>query len=89
MTNGDFMEIKEAADFFLSPFVDLLAAIVLAEGGRDAFLKAIQCSLPKTKTFPEALARGAKTIRNTACDFSAAHGGKVLRMLAAAQPHRA
>src|SRR3990167_84825 len=82
MTNGDFMDIETAAHFYLDPFVDLLAAMVLAEGGRDAFVKALQCSLPATKDFPEALARACKTVRNTAIAFSTAQGGQVLRMLA-------
>ena len=42
----------------------LLQAIVDAEGGREAFIRAIQCSKPEVNTFEVALAVGAKTVRN-------------------------
>lgn len=50
--------------FYLDPFRLLLAAMVRAEGGEDAFLKAVRCSMPTCASYGEALARACKTIRN-------------------------
>ena len=61
-------KIQNATDFYLNPFYPLMVAIVKAEGGDDAFVKAIQCSLP-VKAIEEALARGCKTIRNKAMSY--------------------
>ena len=42
----------------------MLQAIVDAEGGREAYIRAIECSRPEVSTFEVALAVGAKTVRN-------------------------
>lgn len=40
----------------------LISAIVVAEGGKDAFVRAVRCSLPATKDYVEAVAIAKNTI---------------------------
>jgi hypothetical protein len=58
--------ISEACDFYLNPFTPLLEAMVEAEGGPDAFIKAVKCSMPDVDSFEVALARACKTVRRIA-----------------------
>jgi hypothetical protein len=58
--------MHDVVDYYLSPFAPLIEAMVRAEGGETAFLKAVRCSMPNTRTYDEALARCAKTLRNRA-----------------------
>jgi len=55
---------------YLDPFTDLLEAIIRAEGGEAAMIRAVRCSFPETRTLDQALARCAKTIRNRALAYS-------------------
>src|SRR5512135_1304630 len=50
--------------YYLESFQPLLDAMVRAEGGEDAFLRAIRCSKPMCSSYGEALAIACKTIRN-------------------------
>lgn len=50
--------------FYLDAMSALVEAIVRAEGGEQAMVRAIQCSFPDCRTLDEALARTCKTIRN-------------------------
>jgi hypothetical protein len=56
----------DVVDYYLDPFSPLVEAMVRAEGGESAFLTAVRCSLPNTRTYDEALSRCAKTLRNRA-----------------------
>jgi hypothetical protein len=64
MTQEESGAIRDAVRFYLNPFEALLAAMVEAEGGADAFVKAVQCSRPEVKTFEQAIAVACKTIRS-------------------------
>jgi len=55
--------IQDAVRFYLDPFTPLLHAMIRAEGGPEAFVKAVRCSFPDTADLPEALARACKTLR--------------------------
>ena len=79
------LAIRAVVDFYLDPFGPLLAAIVQAEGGEEAFVRAIRCSLPKTKDYPEALARGAKTLRHRAMDYQHLGRGPLFTTIPSAQ----
>ena len=46
----------------------LLAAMVRAEGGVEAFVRAVQCSVPSCRTFPEAQEIGRRTIQHALWD---------------------
>lgn len=63
--------VDVAVDYYLNPWTSLLLAIIQAEGGRDAYIRAIQCSRPACATFEEALAWGCKTLRNLASNTPA------------------
>lgn len=54
----------EHVPYYLESFQPLLDAMVRAEGGEDAFLRAIRCSRPLCSSYGEALAIACKTIRN-------------------------
>ena len=56
--------------FYLDPFGPLLEAMVRAEGGEQAMVRAVQCSMPDVCTVDEALSRAAKTIRNRVVAFT-------------------
>ena len=58
--------MSEQSSFYLDPFSALLDAMIQAEGGPDAFVKAVQCSLPEVQHLEEAIARACKTVRNLA-----------------------
>ena len=64
--------------FYLDPFRILLLAMVQAEGGREAFIRAIQCSRPDVREFPLACAIACKTIRRRVDGYQ--HIGPVLEM---------
>jgi hypothetical protein len=55
--------------FYLDPFRGLILAMVRAEGGQAAMVKAVQCSRPDVTTFSAALAIACKTIRNRVIDY--------------------
>jgi hypothetical protein len=76
--------LTAAAAFYCDPVTPLLRAIVQAEGGERAFIKAVQCSFPATQTFEEALARTCKTIRNRVIDFLQRDVGPLYRTAPAA-----
>lgn len=61
--------VAVSCDFYLDPCTPLLLAMVQAEGGREAFVTAIQCSGMEVRTFEEALARACKTIRNRLVEY--------------------
>ena len=61
--------VEQSCDYYLNPWTDLLLAMVQAEGGHDAFIKALQCSMPDVKTFDVALARACKTVRGLAASM--------------------
>jgi len=65
--------IDEICSFYLGPFARFLRAIIQAEGGSDAFIKAVQCARPEVQTFEQALAVACKTIRNRVQEFSGAY----------------
>ena len=60
--------VQKAVRYYLNPFEELLLAMIAAEGGADAFVKAVQCSLPGCDSFEVAVARACKTIRNRFID---------------------
>jgi|SRR3990167_9493320 len=67
MSNREIITaVLAATSFYLDPFRILLLAMVAAEGGRDAFVRALQCSMPDVQTFEVALARACKTVRGLA-----------------------
>ena len=76
--------VDAAIAFYCDPFTSLLVAIIRAEGGEAAFIKAIQCSYPKTATFPEALARACKTLRNRVVEYQSRDLGPLMETQAAA-----
>jgi len=51
-------------------FNRLISAMIRAEGGQDAFLRAVRCSLPETKDFNEALRIAHNTVYHALWDFS-------------------
>lgn len=77
-------QLNAAVDFYCDPFTPLLVAMIRAEGGETAFVKAIQCSYPKTKDFPEALARACKTLRNRVVEYQSRNLGPLMETQAAA-----
>ena len=58
--------MSDVTEYYLDPFSPLIEAMIQAEGGERAFLTAVRCSMPNTRTYDESLARCAKTIRNRA-----------------------
>ena len=76
--------LDAAIAFYCDPFTPLLMAMIRAEGGEAAFVKAIQCSYPKTKDFPEALARACKTLRNRVVEYQSRDLGPLMETQAAA-----
>jgi len=70
MSNREIITaVLAATSFYLDPFRILLLAMVAAEGGRDAFVRALQCSMPDVQTFEVALARACKTVRGLAASY--------------------
>lgn len=68
----DDVAIDKVTHFYLDPWGPLLRAMCRAEGPTDEhFITAVKCSFPAITTFPEALARAAKTLRNRAVDYHA------------------
>ncbi len=76
------IDVLSTTAFYLDPFRPLLLAMIRAEGGQAAFVKAVQCSRPDVQTFAMALAIACKTIRNKVVDFQSRGLGPVLKMLA-------
>jgi hypothetical protein len=71
------MDTHQHTAFYLDPFAPLLKAMVDAEGGEAAFIRAVQCSKPEVTTIEHALAVACKTIRNRVeayCGFCEAGG---------------
>lgn len=60
----DATAIATAAAFYFEEAATLLHAIYLAEGGHDAFIRAIRCSKKDVHTIEKALAYGCKTVRS-------------------------
>lgn len=56
--------IDSVSRYYLDPVTLLLMAVVKAEGGPKAYLKAIRCSRPTCPNYEQALAIGAKTLRS-------------------------
>ena len=56
-------ELLATTAYYLDPLRPLLVAMIAAEGGEQAFIRAIQCSRPNVETFAMALAIACKTIR--------------------------
>ncbi len=63
------IDVLSTTSFFLDPFRALILAMVRAEGGQAAFVKAIQCSRPDVQDFGTALAIACKTVRNRVIDY--------------------
>jgi hypothetical protein len=63
------LDVLSTAAFYLDPCRPLLLAMVRAEGGQEAFVRAVQCSKPEITTFAGALAVACKTVRNRILDF--------------------
>ena len=63
------IDVLSTTAFFLDPFRPLLLAMIRAEGGQAAFIRAIQCSRPDVQDFGTALAIACKTIRNRVIDY--------------------
>lgn len=72
------LEAQWAASYYLDPFTPLLLAMVVAEGGRDAFVRAIQCSRPDVTDFGTAMAIACKTVRNRVIEYQERGLGPVL-----------
>lgn len=70
--------MRAIVDYYLDPFTPLLEAIVRAEGGEVAFVRALRCSFPNTKNYEEALSRAAKTLRNRAVAWEEFDQGPLL-----------
>ena len=51
-------------------FNRLISAMVRAEGGQDAFVKAVRCSIPDCKDFLDALSIAHNTVYHALWDFS-------------------
>lgn len=49
--------------------VKLIDAMVVAEGGKDAFIRAVRCSIPNTTDYAEARDIAANTIAHALADF--------------------
>ncbi len=77
LTGEDIREIAKVCHYYLDPFSPLLLAMVEAEGGRVAFIRAIKCSMPEVDTFDAALARACKTVRRLADKYQK-NGGLLL-----------
>jgi len=73
--------IQDAVRFYLDPFTPLLHAMIRAEGGPEAFVKAVRCSFPETADLPEALARAAKTIRGRVIAYQQFGIGPLVEMV--------
>ena len=71
---------RAVVDYYLDPFAPLLAAMVDAEGGPLAFIKAVRCSRPDVKTLERALAIAAKTVRRVFAAYSLEAGGMPLEL---------
>lgn len=69
LTSVDEQDIEKVTGFYLDPFTPLLRAMVQAEGGRAAFIRAVRCSFPEVDVFGVALARACKTVRRLASKF--------------------
>lgn len=83
--------IQSVTLFYLDPVSQLLRAIVKAEGGQAAYLRAIRCSMPSCKSYSQALAIGAKTLRSRImayCGFCDGGSGQ-LRPLYVLECHKA
>lgn len=78
-------EIQDAVRFYLDPFAPLFEAMVRAEGGPEAFVKAVRCSFPETADLPEALARAGKTIRGRVIAYQQFGIGPLLEMVRRAE----
>ncbi len=78
-------EIRDAVAFYLDPFAPLIEAMVRAEGGPEAFVRAVRCSFPGTADLPEALARAAKTIRGRVIAYQQFGIGPLLEMVRRAE----
>ncbi len=63
------LDVLSTTAFYLDPFRPLLLAMIRAEGGQAAFVKAIQCSRPDVQDFSTALAIACKTVRNRVIDY--------------------
>ncbi len=63
------IDVLSTTAFYLDPFRPLLLAMIRAEGGQAAFVKAIQCSRPDVQDFGTALAIACKTVRNRVIDY--------------------
>jgi len=70
---------RAVVDYYLDPFAPLLAAMVDAEGGPQAFVKALQCSRRDVVTFEHALAVAAKTVRRLYANYSTREDPIVLK----------
>ena len=57
-------DLLATSAYYLDPLRPLLLAMIAAEGGEQAFIRAIQCSRPDVTTFGMALSIGCKTVRN-------------------------
>lgn len=55
-------------------FAAWIAAIQQVEGGRDAFLRAVQCSVPSVTTRPGAIEVACRTTTHQMFDFLIDHG---------------
>lgn len=64
---------------YLDPIRPLLLAIIRAEGGEAAFVRAVQCSRPDVRDLPTALAIACKTVRNRIFDFETRQLGPLFR----------
>ncbi len=63
------IDVLSTTAFYLDPFEPLLLAMIRAEGGQAAFIKALQCSRPDVQDFGTALAIACKTVRNRVIDY--------------------
>ncbi len=73
--------VRDAVAFYLDPFAPLLEAMVRAEGGPEAFVKAVRCSFPETADLPGALARAGKTIRGRVIAYQQFGIGPLVEMV--------
>lgn len=63
---------RVAKNFGADPL--LVQAVQLAEGGKDALIRAVQCSLPTVTTREEALEVTARSANHAMRDFLVQHG---------------
>lgn len=80
------LDLLNTSAFYLDPFRPLLLAMIRAEGGQRAFIKAVQCSRPEVKDFAVALAIACKTVRNRVLDFEARGLGAVFVPIRSTRP---